>query len=77
MVVCQGGVHTVGVNIIMILVYVTNITANIHLNNARSQRGRVWRHTVDVRTAASVPHQDVRHLSINHSHPYTNKARAT
>ena len=24
-----------------------------------------------------VPHQDVRHLNIEHSHPYTNKARTT
>ena len=30
----QGGVHTVGVGVAILLLYNTNITANIHLNNA-------------------------------------------
>jgi len=53
MVAYQVGVHTVGVGIVIILLCVTNITARIHLNNARSQTGLVWRRTVDVRTVVS------------------------
>jgi len=34
MVAYQGGVHTVSVGIVIILLHVTNITSNIRLNNA-------------------------------------------
>jgi len=34
MVAYQGGVHTVGVGIVIILLCVAHITSNIHLNNA-------------------------------------------
>jgi len=34
MVLYQGGVHSISVGIVMILLCVTNITANVHLNNA-------------------------------------------
>jgi len=34
MVAYQGGVHSVGVGIVIILSCVTNITSNIQLNNA-------------------------------------------
>jgi len=40
----------------------------------RTQTGRVWRRTVEVRTAVVVPSQGEMHLNIDHSHPYTNKA---
>ena len=33
MTVYQDGIHTVGVGIVIILLCVTNITSNIHLNN--------------------------------------------
>jgi len=49
MVAYQGGVHTVSVGIVIILLGVTNITAIIHLNHARSQTRR----TMDVHTAVS------------------------
>ena len=52
-VVNQGGVHIVGVGIIIVLLGVTNITTSIHLNNARPQTGRVWRRTMDMRMAVS------------------------
>jgi len=53
MVAYQDGVHTVCEGIVIILLWFTNITVSIHLNNARLQTGRVWRRTIDVRMAVS------------------------
>jgi len=45
MVAFQVGAHKVYVGIVIILVYVTNITARTHLNNARSQTRQFWYRT--------------------------------
>ena len=77
MVAYQSGVYPVSVGIGIILLCVTNTMSSLHLNNASLQTGRVWRRTVDVHTAVLMQHQGVRHFTIDHSHPYTSKARAS